>query len=250
MRSRDGLFRWSSQNLTDGRKPTWHHGRAWLWTPHPVFRAEWVIGRADWGFSLTADVGGEDDLLLHFGVPFFSLFLAVGGLLPYRWLPRNSWPRLTGIRLHAEYVWLDFWHDSRGWAKGGWHWSLDWKTLLMGRRRYGKRVLSTHAVVIPMPEADYPATVTLEECTWTRDRWPGEDRRRFASVDMPDGAHGVPVPGKGENSWDCGEDGILGLHVQSSTIEEGIWAMVESAMRMRKRYGGSYDWKPRERETV
>ena len=53
----------------------------------------------------------------------------------------------------------------------------------------------------------------------------------------------IPVPGKGENSWDCGEDATFSLSCPSTTISEAIGEMVKSCMRTRERYAG-LDFKP------
>lgn len=55
----------------------------------------------------------------------------------------------------------------------------------------------------------------------------------------------VPVPGKGENDWDCGDDAIHGSTFAATTIPEAIGKMVGSAMRTRERYA-SLDWRPKE----
>jgi hypothetical protein len=63
---------------------------------------------------------------------------------------------------------------------------------------------------------------------------------RRANLDIE---RGVPTPGKGENSWDCGQDATYGLTCPASTVEEALASLRASVMRDRERYGGK-DWKP------
>lgn len=57
----------------------------------------------------------------------------------------------------------------------------------------------------------------------------------------------VPVPGKGENSWDCGEDGtqsiLFGVDTPIRTYVDAANAFQASVQKTRLRYGGK-DWMP------
>src|SRR5690606_25314615 len=72
--------------------------------------------------------------------------------------------------------------------------------------------------------------------TWKRPRWPFATRIRRVQIDM-DKDEQIPVMGKGENSWDCGEDATYGITVAADTIEAGVAKLVESILRSRRRYG-------------
>ena len=99
---------------------------------------------------------------------------------------------------------------------------------------------STVPTVVPMPERAYPASVKLFESTWKRPRW-FASRMVRAEVKIE---KGIPFPGKGENSYDCGDDALFGLTCKADTVEQAIAETVESALRNRRRYGGSVDWQP------
>jgi hypothetical protein len=97
---------------------------------------------------------------------------------------------------------------------------------------------------IPMPEGNYPSQWT-EVTTTTRytrplgrlrDRVIGPRTSRYIKLDIPGG---IPVEGKGENSWDCGMDGILGS--SGPTIEDAVANCVRSALRRREQYGGPHN---------
>lgn len=42
-------------------------------------------------------------------------------------------------------------------------------------------------------------------------------KRRHAQVEAP---AGVPIPGRGENSWDCGDDNVWGASFAAKTVNE------------------------------
>lgn len=46
---------------------------------------------------------------------------------------------------------------------------------------------------------------------------------------------GIPFAGKGENSWDCGDDGLFGIGGDS--IDDAIRRAQEAVTERRRRYG-------------
>ncbi len=176
-----------------------------------------------------------------------------------RW--KKSLPEIdiAELKFHDRTVWWSLWHDKWSWAsktpkwrKGSFHW-WDW---LVGKPVYSSEV--THGpepVGIPMPEGVYQATATLSTDTWRRARWPWATIRHGYNIDVvsrpgddgpylpEDGKSGyIPVPGKGENSWDCGGDGIFSQSGSARTVEDAIGAMVASALRTRTRHGGRHEY--------
>jgi hypothetical protein len=55
-------------------------------------------------------------------------------------------------------------------------------------------------------------------------------------LDIPGG---IPHEGKGENSWDCGMDGLFGC--SGATVAEAIANAVRHTQRDRERYGGPHN---------
>lgn len=161
-----------------------------------------------------------------------------------------SWPgkyrsygddREIEISFHNGAVWWRFWTDPMSWSSKTPKWrhgSLNFVDLLLGRTNCEHHPLEVRDVLIPMPEGSYPATAKLEEWTWRRPRWFAKTLKRV-TIDVP---KGVPVPGKGENSWDCDDDAIFGTTVQAASIAEGVGHLVGSALRSRVRHGGYSDW--------
>jgi hypothetical protein len=53
---------------------------------------------------------------------------------------------------------------------------------------------------------------------------------------------GIPHAGKGENSWDCGDDATYGMCCAVKNIAEGVGVLVGSVLHDRVKYGGYGDW--------
>lgn len=100
-----------------------------------------------------------------------------------------------------------------------------------------------HQVELHFLEADYPATVILTTDTWKRPRWHWPLVVERAEVDVPGG---VPIPGKGENSWDIDDDATFSLVTPASTVEEAVQKFYDTVNERRARYGGR-NWTPEKR---
>lgn len=254
-------FHW--QNLNDkpgGRQgPGWIHGRAWLRLTDD-YRGSglnwcWALGRFDCHASFEFTQSEEVGIKFSFAIPFLlALYVTIYGG-PFSWaarklLPEYTWEngqdREVSLRVFSGAIWWEVWRDNmagtgprtKRWRHGNFN-PLDF---FLGRQKYSERDVSITSAVVPMPERSYPCTVRLFESTWKRPRWPFPQQRIRADVDCK--ANPIPFPGKGENSWDCGQDATYSLTTQASTVEEGIAAMVETVMRSRRRHGGSVNWKP------
>jgi hypothetical protein len=244
------------------------HGRAWFHPfgyghrrRRPEAHWEWVCWSKRW--HLQVDVGSDDandGVSFDFGFGLFSFFFTVEGVLPRRivewgrqralkteWMGYEymAWPRSTGIRWFEKTIWFEIWNWDAGWDHRQPKWlSFNFSPVdfLFGKQEYSSKPLTERPVVkqVMMPEASYPVTVTLTEDSWKRPRWPWPVVVRRAQIDCPGG---IPKPGKGENSYDCGEDATYGLTCPAVTIEEALEKLKASVMRDRERYGGK-NWKP------
>jgi hypothetical protein len=261
-------FHW--QNLNDRPGDTWRsgstgnpirHGRAWL------SFGEWLTFGWSWSLKDTfchikfGVDGDEGELDWSIAIPYLALWFHLGGTA-MRWpiklfgcdYESNSsknggdiygMERDTGISIHDWGIWVDVWRKRMCWSRDDpwWmHWSVDLKDLFLGRAKYAREVLEKRAVKIPMPEATYDATVEFTRDSWKRSRWPWPLVITRVNFDVPDG---IPIPGKGENSWDCGPDATGGLTAPASSIEEGIGMVISSALNTRKRRGVKPDYAER-----
>lgn len=238
---------WHWQNLGKEKGlPGWREGRAWFrclgWRVEP----SWHL-RPRMSLGSRVELGGYDDDLT------FSVDL---GLARF-WLSFDSRPinRLVYACGHHREVSLVFvdgylrwygWDDPDEWHRGTPWWrqfSVDVPRLILGKPTYAERDLHVAEVELPLPEATYPATVRMFVSTWKRPRW---FTKRIVRADIkPHRKGGVPVPGKGENSYDQDEDAVFSMTTPAASVEEAIGHFIASVLRTRGRYGGK-NWRPSE----
>lgn len=154
------------------------------------------------------------------------------------WLPdqrefsvsMSDWTfRLTPWGRSMEWRSADPW-----WVRGV---SVDFRRLL-GRQQYTNEVIKADMPIqIPMPEGIYQAVAKYERSSWKRPLW-FHLTRLYTTVDVP---KGIPFAGKGENSWDCGDDGLYGYSVEGHDLEKAIGHGVESVLKSRRKYGRPSD---------
>jgi len=258
---------WHWQNLTDQwgskekRRGFWH-GRAWLHGKDWNIRFAWSHGFKDARFTrMTVGLsGGDTGRELTFGIGLWKLFTYwLTFEYPWfgKWMPgemvRSSrdgrWfkmpvEREIGIRIFNKSIWFSGWANPNEWnADDPWWWSfnINIPDLLFGQEKQVSQYMVDNQVrELVMPESTYQANCAVWESTYKRPRW---CRRKSISVTV-DFLVPVPVPGKGENSWDCEDDAIYAVSLGNiDSIEAGLARFRENVMRDRERYGGK-DWVP------
>lgn len=226
---------------------SWIDGILWWGAPYEsAGLAVEVAGRRCLGASVV--VGGEStDVGLWLGLGVASVHLHLRDLFPRSWRqaarawaerrvevlnerrvrdPRESSPahayeidpfegRTTGFYVFEGALNVQLWNGPHGWScrdrsvapwdGNGWTWHVDLVAALIGEARYEEEPGTTHETAVVMPEGRYPATVRVYRCRWNRRFWNGRWLWR-AEVDVPGG---VPLPGKGENAWDCDDDAVF-----------------------------------------
>lgn len=242
----------------DDTRPRWMYAsaKAYLLDQKITASADWTLmrDRLGWGIMFGRN-GSESDmgLDLHAG-RFASVFLRFRS--PWtKWLnvtdrTRRDWyePRHTGIEIHRHKGHLvtikvdctDSWHKGQPWWR-----QVTLNTLnLLGRTRTNEQVIGEGRVSVVLPEGAYSATYKTTRTTWTHPhRLIGRLHDRFrprphsvqtrVSVDG-----GVPVNGKGENSWDCGMDGIFSTGARTADPDQAALAFADTVLSGRARYGG------------
>jgi len=145
------------------------------------------------------------------------------------------------LAIHDWTVYLSPWGRSMEWNTRDPWWvrgvSLNLKDCVLGKWRYtceetGRPI----EVAIPMPEGNYMAIFTPQRQVWKRPRWFQLVRESF-DVKIP---KGIPFAGKGENSWDCGDDGLYGMGADG-TMDEAIMRVRDTVLERRQRYGNPSD---------
>lgn len=233
---------------------------------------------ASTGISFAAQ--RQDGIGLQFRVGVWGLFafwVHVHGGIAARiatWLlpklARDQRPRYPGeelpIRDYSDReinvywfegaLWWRFWTDPMGGWSSSWPWwrrklqqgSFHPVDFLLGSTKLTEREISRQDVLIPMPERSYQATVIIEERTWRRPRWPFPWHRHLGA-DVKMYQDPIPHPGKGENSWDCGEDAAYSFPIPrqrfSDAVSYAIGHVVAGQLDTRARRGGR-DWRPKE----
>jgi hypothetical protein len=251
---RRGVWLWG-QNLNEHRTgrvkgSMLRHGRASVRFNAESRRTqkvgvEWLLGKLGWGFSVELGRYDDDEVQLVWKVPGVALYWSLDGWLPRRLRDRLLPERQREVRLdaHDGALWWGLWVDPMEWDSRTPKWrqgSLHPVDVLLGSPRYKRAVLRRETAQLALPEWTYHATVELVEDTWSRPRWPWPRRLLRAEVTP---ATPVPVPGKGENSWDCDDDAVYGMTVVAGTVSEAVGAFVASVLRDRERHGGP-NWAP------
>lgn len=157
----------------------------------------------------------------------------------------------TNLRLDFEYgdwasLWWNVWNNPNEWSSDvpKWrHGSIDFADWLLGAEKYICSNLESEGFTLHLPEKDYQVIVTEQFSTWTRPRFFGmrlpfrpflKTRRSF---DVDANKDPVPIPGKGENSWDCGDDAVYSQGMRAETAHEAASRFVDSIMKTRKDRG-------------
>lgn len=226
----------------------WSHGRAWLHAGRSSAEVSWLFSLRRHHVGAQLELGGYDDnLTLHAGVPCASLWLSIDAPWIFRLCHRFG-PRELAVKFHGGSVWWTLWVDDserrypRSFADRVRAGSFDPVAFLLGRPVYTSTDLEQREIDVPLPERSYRGTARLHDDAWRRPRWPFPLRIRRVSIEMHDGEQ-LPHPGKGENSWDGGEDATFGITTAAATIEDGIGHLVASVLRSRLRHGGP-SWRP------
>ena len=204
------------QNLNDSKKPKiggiLRHGRAW-WGR---FHWEWSIL---WGWRLGLNIGGQ-----HFSIrtPLATLYFTFNQ-------DDEREAKEFELSFHDGAIWLRPW--SNPWGSIPYCFHVD--DFISGKRKHTLVEGEKLDILIPMPEGCYKATMTKETRTWKRSRW-FAFTREMSDIKIPGG---IPFQGKGENSYDCGDDGLYGIHSEGHDIPTAISTVVKSVLESRKRYG-------------
>jgi hypothetical protein len=247
---------WRHSSTTDGPR----YWRGWLTVQHECpdrkkVRGQWVdvTTRMDvltlhadvaWfdkashaGFSVETD--DEAGLRVFVGLwKLVNAWGAVGSPALRSWRYRRGRARgkpfkvnpelnLVSLHFHGRAVWWQVWHPKWEHKRGTPRWrygsfqAWDW---LVGKPVSAAETLFEEHADLLMPEGVYRCTVVVRRRVWLRKRWPalvtvGYEVTPDADVDGTAGY--IPVPGKGENSWDCGPDGV---YSQAGPLTDPVFA--------------------------
>lgn len=228
-REKHGVRWW--WHLRSERRPACIHVEFYWWSRHCGF----TLGTDDEGWNLSLRL-----------LPF-ALYLSLEGLGLWQprkkhiftwdnnrevWLPDrrefdvsvSDWT----IRFALWGRWGEWNTRDPWWIRGV---SLDLQRLVLGKRVYVAQFVRQENVRIAMPEGAYRGVATVELVTRGFARW-FKRTAEEVSLEIP---KGIPFAGKGENSWDCGDDGLHGIG--GSSVEDAIARAQAAVQESRRRHG-------------
>ena len=229
-----------------------------------AFKAFWSFwNNLNW-VELEVRLGGEDGMFVAALILPRLAHVGFGFCLPRRWL---SWwmieDRVSSVSFgyagsmarlqiaHAEWAedcgMTDYYRKQvpRQYSSlqlwPGLEWTLrpDVARWIFGRVEYHCREIERKPVGFDLDGKKYEATWKLERRSRTRSRWPWEYSVRYSSnIEIEDPPR---VSGKGENSWDCGDDAIYGFGSASLSPASAVGEYVKAVLENRERYGPPMD---------
>lgn len=211
--------------------------RCWLYGPkhRSIGKLEISWFSNLYGLSFNVD---DEDWTASLQLGLVGLYLSI---CPTRRLVLRK-AREVGIRFHGGAAWWKLWTHRDEWTSTTPRWrdgNFNLIDFLLGRSVCTQTMIEAREVLIPMPEKAYWANAELIEFCWKRPRWPARKMLR-CSIDIPGG---IPHAGKGENSWDCGDDATFGMTTgKCASIVDGIGQLVTSCLRTRVKNGGWSDF--------
>jgi len=107
--------------------------------------------------------------------------------------------------------------------------------ILLGSEEYRSTLHHFEETAVALPERIYPVRVSFYDRVWKRARWPFAKKIRQAEIGLP---RPIPVPGKGESSWDMDDDAVCSMSIPAMTLDDAILALLNSVNKARVRYGG------------
>jgi len=206
----------------------------------PLARLEVTTDRSAW-LHLSASVATDHEdggLVLHLGLPCVKAWLSLVPASDGRSRRGRAWEYGASLTTHegvGDEVWL-FWTAGDPDASRGCACLTD---KLLGRPTHASEVLRSEVVDVPLPERTYRWRVELRRDTWARPRWPGVLVVQRAHCDALAGEQ-IPIPGKGENDYDCGDDATSGSTFPARGVADAVAHLVADAVRTRLERG--WDW--------
>lgn len=211
----------------------------------------------DWG-SLMFELGdgfnaygaglrffGEDNtvqLALHL---HWALYVGIN----INWLDRKvknyeeGWR--FGVHVSGRYLTVDLFnaddHSTVFW---------DWWEWIVGKAVYESRTIASGLCKVILPEKRYEAVFSVKRQSWYYPRWFIEKQADSISIEVDSG---IPVPGKGESAWDCGDDAIYSVSSpvdydsENYSLRKALDDLAMTVLRRRQQYA-SLDWLPMKKE--
>jgi hypothetical protein len=242
--------------------PMWRHGRAWVRLyrsaadrktdrSEPLLRlgVSWSLLRRQHslGGSVYLD-SGEGEVTASLRVPRAGIYITLE--LPRALRQRIGYrdERELGVTFHDGALWFKLWNDPHDWhsstpfsdARSSKRQPvLHLDDLLFGKVSYRTIDLETQEGTLQL-DGGYEVKARRFMSEWKRPRWPVPQRIMRVEIEIPGG---IPIPGKGENSYDCEDDAIYGRTSPAASIDEAAHTLIADVLETRRKRGG-VNWKP------
>ncbi len=230
-------------------------GRFWLHFFAWQFCIEWNLWSKSCRLGIDVGESGDDyDLTFCACLPPVAFYFCVQipwGHRLHKWLPAQS--RECYVAIHNWTLWINPWSKWGEWNRRD-PWYVRGLTFhiddfLLGDRKHTVADIGQpQRIAIALDGHSYLGTATFKRRTWKRHRWFALVREE-CEIEM-DAGHGLPRAGKGENSWDCGDDAVCGWGIEGpptqATVDAAIAKGINTCLDYRKRYGEPSVYGPRE----
>jgi len=254
----------------DGTKGSiWKAGRLYFYRKeNSLFNIQWRLFSGKFGIGMEIN---DEDWVFHFKFVLFSLYFCIPTYRLDKISPKRevSWndgkkaelidERECGLDIFYWRIWvkpwckLNRWNSADPWWKRGFNVPINPLDILFGERRYHyKNISDWKDIEVPMIEGSYQAKYKVLERSYGRKRLPFfREKGLTTDIEIPEG---IPFPGKGENSWDCGMDRLYGCATDINYFSDAeaesksIACIVENVIKSRKKYGSSSSWVPPKEE--
>lgn len=208
-------------------------------------RIAWVLGKLDLGFTVKSDPS-EAQVGFRFAIPGITLYFTLESYQKLRDFTKRVGHRNIRFATHDGAIW---WETPLANPDGGpsdepWYvrGSFHFVDALLGK--FETKVISTEGptrVEIHLPEGVYTGSCELERRTVGRSRWFGAPQT-IARIGL-DAPHGIPFPGKGENSYDIDDDAIYEYKTEARSPADAVGQLVGRVLHLRWSRGGK-SWRP------
>lgn len=195
----------------------------------PAFKWE-ICSNLDIRFGISTS-REEREHSLNLGLIFFSIYLSIHNILPDSFYPKYR--KSLELYIHSWSIWLclPVWLGDFYKANETYMFSIP--DFFLGCQEHEREVFDVEDTYIVFPEKMYQIKVESIIVKLKRPKW---FMKSFCVIDI-DCKEGIPTPGKGENSWDCGDSSTYSFYCPAKTVSEGISKLYESIKRRRERYG-------------
>lgn len=211
------MYRWRFERRHDPRRTRQHvmsveSETYWFSEPTHRLNLEWAISTSRRGLKLTI------------GIPFICMHYVRIVWCKEVWFAkklRGEYPNSLeyGLQIHSDALVWNWAQDSMAWARDGstgFHYYLSWDKFRELPKPIRTPIMEsdipfTQPAFNDRPATDHRITIKYETVERKYRRW---WNRRKSSIDLYADVSLEKPPkfsGKGENSWDCGDDGIFGM---------------------------------------